>query len=145
MGVWLAVRGFIAFVPAVVWKYIAIGVVMVCLFVAGDLRGSRVANEKCAAAAALAQKAADAQDLQAEKEGRAQDLQITNSLTEQKKVDDAELAKLKTAVTARPAGTACVYDKTNGDPDPAGDKPAPRGVRKFIGGPKKGASNPKHP
>jgi hypothetical protein len=116
----------VSFVPAWAWKWLGIAAIAFCLFTAGDIRGTRIANEKCEAAAKRAQKAADAQDLQAEKEGRQQDLQVTNSLIEQKKVDDATIAKLKKS--------SCAYDKTNADPDSS--VPQRRSLRHPLGGAK---------
>jgi hypothetical protein len=91
--------------------------VLAIVFVAGDIRGKRVARAQCEAQAQRAQTAADKQDLQAEKEGRAQDLEITNALTQQKKVDDETIAKLQAQIKQRPTSAPCVYDKSTADPE----------------------------
>jgi len=90
--------------------------VLGAVFMAGGIRGSRIARAECEAKAKAAQQAADAQDLQAEREGRAQDLEITNALTQQKQVDNATIEKLQRELAARPPAK-CVYDGSNADPD----------------------------
>ena len=102
--VWMAV-GAVVFIGAV-WGH---------GYYLGHTRASYVCEEK----AKKALNAADAQDLQAEKEGRQQDLQITESLIQQKKRDDDTIEALRRQIAARPAGSKCEYDKDNADPDDA--------------------------
>lgn len=109
-------------IPDWLKKLLATVLIGLALFTAGDIRGKRVARAECEAQAKRAQRAADAQDLQAEKEGRAQDLEITNALTQQKKVDDDTIAKLQAQLSKRPAGSACVYDKSTADPSADGQR-----------------------
>jgi hypothetical protein len=122
------IRSGVSMVPAFIWKWLAIVLIALCIFFYGEIKGKRIAEAKCEAAAKVAQQAANDQDLQAEKEGRAQDLEITNTLIEQKKVDDAAIETLKAQLAKRtPAAVAkCLYDKDNADPD---SQPAPRSVR----------------
>ena len=100
--VWMAV-GAVAFIAAV-WGH-------------GYYKGHSRASYVCEEKAKKAQTAADAQDLQAEREGRKQDLEITESLTQQKKRDDETIEALRRQIAARPAGSKCEYDKDNADPD----------------------------
>lgn len=145
MGVLLAIRGFIAFIPPFIWKWLAIAAIGFGLYSFGDIRGRRIEREICVTAAAEAQKGADDQDAQAAKDNSAQDLEITNNLLAQKKVDDAELAKLRSQL-AGAKGPACVYDKSNADGVPA--SPAPSGgsvgkrLRDYVPS-RKGTSNKK--
>jgi hypothetical protein len=44
-------------------------------------------------------------------------LEITEALTNQKKVDDANIELLKKQLAARGKGLPCLYDKSNADPD----------------------------
>jgi|KBSSwiStaDraftv2_1062776.scaffolds.fasta_scaffold113353_3 hypothetical protein len=122
------ITGGVSRVPTWMWKYISIGLVIGVVFLYGYNKGKGVERARCEAAAKIAQNAADAQDLQAEREGRQQDLQITDALTQQKKVDDAKIAALEKQLSQpRPkgAGNPCVYDKSTADPDDA-----PRRLRK---------------
>lgn len=124
----MPILGFYNAIPDWLKKLIATLLIGFAIFIAGDIRGSRIARAECEAAAKRAQVAADKQDLQAEKEGRAQDLEITNALTQQKKVDDDRIAKLQKQLSAQP-GSGCVYDKSTADPD-AGVGAEPRRMRK---------------
>lgn len=120
----LPLIGFFNAIPDWLKKLIATLLIGLAVFTAGDIRGKRVARAECEAAAKRAQVAADKQDLQAEREGRAQDLEITNALTQQKKVDDDTIANLQKQLAAQP-GSKCVYDKSTADPDAE-----PRSMRK---------------
>lgn len=116
----MGIGTIIAFMLSPLGRYAMIGVAAVAIFFAGDIRGKRVARAECEAQAQRAQQAADAQDLQAEREGRKQDLEITEALTQQNKVDNATIEALKTQLAKRiPAGKTdpCLYDKSNADPD----------------------------
>lgn len=114
----LPLLGFYNAIPDWLKKFIATIAVLGMVFAAGDIRGSRVERAKCEERARLAQDAADRQDLQAERDGRAQDLEITNALTQQKKVDDETIERLRKQLSA--TGSKCVYDKSNADPEPRG-------------------------
>lgn len=121
MPIWLLAKfGFLRLVPSWLWKWIAIGLVLLVVFFYGFNKGSQHARAQCEAQAKRAQNAADAQDLAAERAGREQDLQITEALTQQKKVDDENIAKLQQQLAARvPKGKTdpCLYDKSTADPD----------------------------
>lgn len=122
---WLAIPMFLKVIPSWAWKFIAIIVAILAIYLYGYSKGKQVELARCETAARAAQKAADAQDLQAEREGRAQDQQITETLTNQKKVDDAKIEELKKQLANRKSTAACLYDKSNADPDDP-----PRRVRK---------------
>lgn len=117
MFAWLVVPAFLKAIPAWAWKFIAVLVAILAIYLYGYTKGKHVAEVRCETAARAAQKAADAQDLQAEREGRAQDLEITEALTNQKKVDDARIKALEKDLANRKPGAACLYDKSNADPD----------------------------
>lgn len=128
MFAWLVIPAFLKAVPSWAWKFIAIIVGILAIYSYGYVKGKSVEKEKCETAARAAQRAADAQDLQAEREGRAQDLEITEALTNQKKVDDANIEKLQKQLANRKSTAACLYDKSNADPDdpPARVRNSPR-------------------
>lgn len=109
-----------------VWMIVGIVVAVGGLWGHGYYRGYSRASAYCEAQAKKAQNAADKQDLQAERDGRAQDLEITEQLTRQKKVDDATIEQLRQQIATRPAGSKCEYDKSNSDPDDV----QPRRMRK---------------
>lgn len=113
----LSVKAFYKAVPDWLKKFVATQVILLAVFTAGDIRGKRVARAECEEQARRAQRAADAQDLQAEKEGRAQDLEITNALTLQNKADKDAIAELERKL-ASISSAKCVYDKSTADPDP---------------------------
>ena len=127
----LPVLAFYSSIPDWLKKFLATIIVLGAVFIAGDIRGARVARAQCEEQARRAQVAADKQDLEAEREGRAQDLEITNALTLQKKVDDETIAKLKDQIAKRPASAQCSYDKSTADPDDQ-----PRRVRKLPWSPR---------
>jgi hypothetical protein len=120
-AIFLTLFGFYNAIPDWLKKFIATILVLGVVFIAGDIRGRRVEHAKCEEQARRAQRAADAQDLQAEKEGRAQDLQITEALIQQNKVDDETIAKLQKQLASQP-GSKCVYDKSTADPEPRGSR-----------------------
>jgi len=128
MGALLALRGVIAFIPAFVWKWIAIAAIGGALFLAGDIRGRRIEKAICVEAAHQADLAADAQDDAADSEVSKQSGDVQKRLLEQKKVDDATIDELRTQLAKQPGGTpaSCSYDKSNADPD---DNVAAGGVR----------------
>lgn len=144
LGIPAVASRIIAIVPAFVWKWLAVLLIALCIFFYGQIKGKREEHAKCEAAAAQAQTAANDQDLQAEKDAHANDLEIVNNLKMQKQVDDAALETLKKQLTQRPAGSkSCLYDKSNGDPDTGS---ATGGVRNDGGRPAKaGAGNKKYP
>lgn len=125
---WLVVPAFLKTMPSWVWKLLAVVLVLIVVYVYGYNRGSVSARLECEAQAKRAQNAADAQDLAAEREGRQQEKEINEALTQQKKVDDETIARLEAQLKARvPQGQTdpCVYDKSNADPD----EPAPSRMR----------------
>ena len=144
LGIPAVASKIISIVPTFVWKWLAVLLIALCIFFYGQIKGKQQEHAKCEAAAVRAQTAANDQDLQAEKEGRAQDLEVTNSLIQQKKVDDAAIETLKAQLAKRPTGAkGCFYDKSNADPDA---QPDAGGVRDDGGRPaKSGASNKKYP
>lgn len=118
LGIPAVASKIISIVPAFVWKALAVIVIALGIFVYGQVKGKQAEHAKCEAAAAQAQTAANDQDLQAEKDAHANDLEIVNNLKMQKQVDDAALETLKAQLAKRPAGSkSCLYDKSNGDPD----------------------------
>lgn len=145
LGLWLGLRGFIAFIPAFIWKWLAIGLIAVVIFYAGDVRGRRIEHAKNQAAIEAAQAAAARQDQQAQTDVNTQDAEVTKQLMEQKKVDDAAIEDLQrrlagakqdadranqqaynaaskngSKATACPPVNSCLYDKSNADPDDTG-------------------------
>jgi hypothetical protein len=112
----LPILAFYNAVPDWLKKLVATLLIGLAIFTAGDIRGKRVARAECEEQARRAQRAADAQDLQAEKEGRAQDLEITNALTLQNKADQDAIADLQRKLAAQPRAK-CLYDKSTADPD----------------------------
>jgi len=137
------IRGAVAIVPAFVWKGLAIVVIALCIFFYGEIKGKHAEHAKCEAAAAQAQTAANDQDLQAEKDAHANDLEIANNLKMQKQVDDVAIEKLQDQLAKRSAGSKCFYDKSNADPD--AQPPAER-LRDDGGRPAKtGTGNKKSP
>jgi type II secretory pathway pseudopilin PulG len=121
---WLVIPAFLKALPNWVWYVIIALAAALALYSYGYSRGKFVEKERCEQAARAAQKAADAQDLQAEREGRAQDEQITQTLQNQKKVDDARIEQLQKELANRKPTAECLYDDTNSDPDdPAGGVP----------------------
>jgi len=137
------IRAGISMVPAFLWKWLAILLIGLALFFYGEVKGRKAEHAKCEAAAAQAQTAANDQDLQAEKDAHANDLEVVNNLKMQKQVDDAALETLKAQLAKRPAGSKCIYDKSNGDPD---DQSSGGSVRDDGGRPAKaGTGNKKYP
>jgi hypothetical protein len=137
------IRGAVSIVPTFVWKALAIVIIALSIFFYGQIKGKQSEHAKCEAAAAQAQTAANDQDLQAEKETHANDLEILNNLKMQKQVDDVNLEKFKAQLAKRPAGSKCIYDKSNGDPDA---EPDAGSLRDNGGRPAKtGAGNKKSP
>jgi len=143
LGIPAVASKIISIVPTFVWKILAVIVIALCIFFYGQIKGQRAEHAKCEAAAAEAQTAANSQDLQAEKDAHANDLEIANNLKMQKQVDDVAIEKLKAQLANRPTGSKCIYDKSNGDPDA---QPDVGGVRDDGGRPAtSGARNKKYP
>ena len=152
MGALLALRGFIAFIPAFIWKWLAIAAIGGVLFLAGDIRGRRIEKAICAEAAHQADLAADAQDDAAGKEVTTQNDEVQNQLLKQKEKDDAIIAELQRRLDEKPEQPAagkpvhapvlapCVYDKSNADPD---DQPPAQRLR--LPDPRPRAGNKKAP
>lgn len=99
----------IAFVPAWAWKWIAIGVAILALCVVVDRKATYRERAACEAAAQRAQRAADAQDVKAEKELRLKAESTVNDLSTQKVADDAILEHLKVQLAKRPLSAPCYY------------------------------------
>jgi hypothetical protein len=147
MGVLLALRGVIAFIPPFVWKILACLLVLIVVFFYGDARGTRVEKAKWEQAKIEAQAAANQQDTQAATEVNTQDQELTKSLLEQKKVDDDAIDSLKKQLAAQPSNgkCPCAYDKSNADPDSVTPVPTPepRGLRERLRNKNSGAGNKK--
>jgi len=114
---WFVVPAVLKAVPSGLWKWIALVVLLLVTHGYVYNKGKHVEKEKCEQAARAAQKAADAQDLQAEREGREQDLQITDALTNQTKVDNDRIRQLEKQLANRKPTAECLYDSTTADPD----------------------------
>lgn len=142
MGYLLALRGAVAFIPPTVWKGIGIAVLVVSIYLAGDVHGRRIETAKCEAAAAAAQKAADQQDIQAANELRDQATQVSDSLRNQKKVDDDAIDALRARLASRAPNAKCQYDGTNADPGDAPRRSARR-LQHSVRDPAEGASHAK--
>jgi len=110
---------FLAAVPAFVWKWAGIAAVCLAAYFYVDLhatyRERAIQVAKCQAAADKAQKQADNVDLEAEKAGRAQDLEITNSLIAAKAKDDAEIKELQAKLAKSPQAARCVLTQPDLD------------------------------
>lgn len=120
MPAWLVIPAFLKVVPSWAWKLIAVFLVLLVVFLYGYNKGKGVERARCEERARIAQEAANTQDTTADKEVRDQERMIVQSLTQQKKVDDARIAELQTQLQKRvPAGKTdpCLYDKSNADPD----------------------------
>lgn len=114
---WLAALGIYNAIPNWLKVGFALLVVAGVIFMSGDLRGRRMEHIKCVALAQKALTAANDQDLAAEKEGRAQDLEITNSLAQKAKEDHDTIEALEKRLATGPEGNKCVYDDRTADPD----------------------------
>lgn len=121
-----------AFLGSPIGKLVAIGLVGVAVFFAGEIRGRRIANAKCEAAAQAAIVAAGKQDAKAQTEVNQNTEATIAELRGQKEKADAELAKLQLQLSAMPLDAPCLYG--------ADGKPAASRVRKPSAAP--GASNP---
>ena len=129
-----AITGAIAFLSSPIGRWLGIGVIAVAVFFAGDLRGRRIANEKCEAAARAARGAADKQDDKARTEVRQNDDQTIADLRGQKEKADATIAQLQLQLNAMPLDAPCLYG--------ADGKPATRRVRQPAESPAPRAGNP---
>lgn len=116
----LPVLAFFRAVPAWAWKWLAVGLVLIVVFFYGYNKGKGVERARCEERARIAQEAANTQDSTADKEVRDQERMIVQSLTQQKKADDARISQLQEQLNKRlPAGKPdpCLYDKSTADPD----------------------------
>jgi hypothetical protein len=113
-------------------KLVGIGAIIVAVFFAGELRGRRIANEKCEAKAQEAIRAANQQDANARKEVQQQSEATINDLRGQKEQADARLAQLERELSVRPLDAPCMYG--------ADGKPASRVRNQPAAAPR--ASNP---
>ena len=99
MAILVLLRGWIALVPAVVWKWLAIIALIVAAYLYVDtkatLRERAVQVAKCEAAARAAEKAADAQDKLADQAVRKDEEDTVEELLEDKRKADAEIEQLK--------------------------------------------------
>ena len=120
-----AFGAILAMIPAAVWKFLAVVILVVAAYFYGDIKATERVSAKYIAADKAAELAATQQDLQAAKDGRAQDLEITNALLQKQKDDDVAIQDLKAKLAAAPPDTACLY--------PPSPKPKPSGLR-LLGG-----------
>lgn len=128
----LAILGFFA---SPLGRWVGIGLIGVVVFFAGELRGRRIANAKCEAAAQAAKRAADQQDAKARSEVQQQAEATINDLRSQKEKADARLVLLSQELSTRPTDAPCLYG--------AGGKPAPRKLQQLPKAPAPGAGDPR--
>lgn len=131
-----------AFLNTTLGRWIGVVLLLGVAFAAGDIRGTRVTGQACEAAAKAAQKAADDQDLQAEKDAHAADKDVVTQLSDIKRKQDADLATLqdrleqkpttvKETVTVEkpvPVASPCLYGPDGGVPNSVHDDVAPTGT-----------------
>lgn len=139
MGALIAIRGAIALIPAAVWKWLAVAVILVASHFYVYEKGNEHAKAVCEEKARQAQVAADTQDKQAGTEVQTQDNELTAQLQAQKVKDDAAIEDLKSQLAKKPGDPQCVYGPTNGDPA----KPDAGKLRVPV--PRPRAGNEKHP
>lgn len=101
--------GIFSFFGSPLGKWAGIGLLSVAVFFAGELRGRRIANEKCEARAQEAIRAANQQDANARKEVQQQSEATINDLRGQKEQADARLALLEKELSIRPLDAPCMY------------------------------------
>lgn len=99
----------LAFITSPIGRWVGVGLIGVSLFFAGELRGRRIANEKCEAAAQAARIAANQQDSKARKEVSDQSEATISSLNEQKDKANARVAELETQLKTIPLDAPCLY------------------------------------
>lgn len=113
--------GIVAFFSSPLGKWVGIAILGVAVFFAGDIRGRRIANEKCARAAQAAQAAANQQDTTARTEVDNQSSATIDELRGQKEQADGRVAQLEAQLRGLPLDAPCLYG--------ADGKPATRRVR----------------
>lgn len=132
----LAILGFLT---SPIGKWVSVGLLGVALFFAGELRGRRIANEKCEAAAQAAQIAANKQDSKARKEVAEQSEATISSLNQQKDEANARVAELERQLKVLPLDAPCLYG-ADGKPASSRLRQLPKGAAPRAGDP--GASGP---
>lgn len=131
-----AILGIISFLTSPLGRWVGIGFIGVAVFFAGELRGRRIANDKCEAKAQEAIRIANQQDATARAEVSKQAEATINDLRGQKEKADGRLALLEKELSVRPLDAPCMYG--------ADGKPASR-VRQPAASPTPRASNPGTP
>lgn len=109
LAIWALAKGAFAMVPAWMWKWIAIGLAFLAVYGYADRKATYRERAACEAAAQRAQKAADAQDVKAERELREKAEAIANDLSAQRTADNAILEDLKVRLAGRPLSAPCYY------------------------------------
>jgi hypothetical protein len=130
-----ALLGIFTFLTNPFGRWVGIGLIGVAVFFAGELRGRRIANDKCEAKAQEAIRAANQQDAKARAEVSQQAETTINDLRGQKEKADARLALLEKELSVRPLDAPCMYG--------ADGKPASRVRNQPVTTPR--ASNPGTP
>jgi len=100
---------FFKMVPTWVWKFAAIIVAILSIYLYGYTKGKQVERVKCEAAARAAQKAADAQDVKAAIEQRDQAQDVVAQLSTQKVTDAKLIEDLKIKLAGQPLNAPCYY------------------------------------
>ena len=108
MPIWL-IPTFLKVIPAWAWKFIAVIVAILSIYLYGYTKGKQVERVRCETAARAAQKAADAQDVKAAVEQRDQATSIAAQLQDQKAKDDLTIEHLKTTLAGKPLNAPCYY------------------------------------
>jgi hypothetical protein len=127
--------GIFTFLTSPFGRWVGVGLIGVAVFFAGELRGRRIANDKCEAKAQEAIRAANQQDAKARAEVSQQAETTINDLRGQKEKADARLALLEKELSVRPLDAPCMYG--------ADGKPASRVRNQPVPAPR--ASNPGTP
>lgn len=105
-----AIAAVMAVVPSWLWKWIGVFVLAAAIFIAGDIRGTRIANEKCAAEVRKSQEQATKIDRRADVDTRADETSFAKEAATQKAIDDAEIKRLNAELAKRPAAHRCDID-----------------------------------
>lgn len=133
----MGILSIISFLTGPIGRWLSIGLIGVAVFFAGELRGRRIANAKCEAAAQEAKRIAGEQDKKARTEVLQQSDATITELRGQKEKSDARVAQLEQELIARPLDAPCLY---GADGKPASgvrrqSTPAPRASNPRATGP----------
>lgn len=134
MGILTAISAAVSFLTSPIGRWVGIGLIGAALFFAGDLRGRRIAGEKCEAKARAAEVAANLQDKKARVEVAQQSEATIMELNKQREAANARVSELELQLAGRPFDAPCLYG--------ADGKPATGRVRN-DGGSVPRASNPR--